>query len=547
MRAVPPVSLVGAIKRHWPGTLLIVILTAYHGTLINDGFKVIYDEHVLSATAESLHQEQQAFTKATAHRIDGEIIASTGFVDKRPALFPLLLSLVHKLLGFRVENVFYFNTALCAVLLLLIYNISDRIAGRWTAIFSVLIFASLPLLAENANGGGYELLNLCAIAALLRIGLSYLESPSKQHLSLLVLTSLLLANVRYESILYVLVPPMLFLYKSIQERDARLGWLPAISPLGLLLPMSTLTIFRGDDRFIQTSKDNFFSIEHFSGNLLAGLQYLFDLSARHSSSLLLSLTGSAALLSLLFFSHKKPVPPRTGMALLAFSAVGVIVAINTALALSCYWGNWTDPATSRFSLPLQWMLVISIPLALSLFDSRQAYVASGCVLCVLFMMTYTGAQAKDLAQANRRVLAAGNHWAYQQIADLDPHTEALIVTESSIAAILYGYAAAPIRLANASPQKLWQVRSDEVYREVFFILPIHVNAEGKYAPLKGMVFPDESLETTLVARTEIRPGIYFCIERLIGFNETIAREQEKLETREAGEMRRLWDRLFSGP
>lgn len=483
-RAVPPVSLVGTLKRHWPGLLLIVILTAYHGTLIDDGFKIIYDEHALSATAESLHREQQAFTTATAHRIDGETVASTGFVDKRPALFPLLLSLVHKLVGFRVENVFYFNTALCAVLLLLIYNISDRIAGRWAAIFSVLIFSSLPLLAENANGGGYELLNLCCIAALLRIGLSYLESPSNQHLSLLVLTSVLLANIRYESILYVLVPPMLFLYQSLQKRDFRLGWLPAISPLGLLLPMSSLTIFRGDERFMQTSRDNFFSIEHFPGNFFEGLQYLFDLSARHSSSLLLSLTGSAALFSLLFAYNKKPAPARSlRLALIVFSAVGIIVATNTALALSCYWGAWTDPATSRFSLPLQWMFVISVPLALSLYDWRQASVASGSILCVLFIITYTGAQAKDLAQANRRVLAAGNHWAYQQLADLDPHTEALIVTESSIAAILYGYAAAPVPLANASPQKLWQLRSREVYREVFFILAIHVNAEGKYAPL----------------------------------------------------------------
>ena len=128
----------------------------------------------------SMHYNARAFVPAASHIINDEVVASIGFVDKRPALFPFVVSVIHSLSGYRPENVFWLNSGLTFLLLGLIYTIAARTCGKPHGILAILLMTSLPLLAQNTNGGGYEIMNLCLICGVVLAGLNYMRNAGNE-------------------------------------------------------------------------------------------------------------------------------------------------------------------------------------------------------------------------------------------------------------------------------------------------------------------------------------------------------------------------------
>ena len=56
----------------------------------------------------------------------------------------------------------------------------------------------------NANSGGFDLLNLVMLLGTALAAYSYLRAPNAQRMNTLILMGILLAQSRYESVLYVL-------------------------------------------------------------------------------------------------------------------------------------------------------------------------------------------------------------------------------------------------------------------------------------------------------------------------------------------------------
>jgi len=134
-------------KNHIPALILILVATFYLHLHVDRGFKIVFDEHAISSTAMSMHYNARAFVPAASHIINDEVVASIGFVDKRPALFPFVVSVTHSLSGFRPENVFWLNSGLTFLLHGLIYTIAARSCGKPHGILAILRMPSLPLLA----------------------------------------------------------------------------------------------------------------------------------------------------------------------------------------------------------------------------------------------------------------------------------------------------------------------------------------------------------------------------------------------------------------
>ena len=111
--------------------------TFYLHLHVDRGFKIVFDEHAISSTAMSMHYNARAFVPAASHIINDEVVASIGFVDKRPALFPFVVSVTHSLSGYRPENVFWLNSGLTFLLLGLIYTIAARTCGKPHGILAI--------------------------------------------------------------------------------------------------------------------------------------------------------------------------------------------------------------------------------------------------------------------------------------------------------------------------------------------------------------------------------------------------------------------------
>lgn len=348
----------------WPTALILgcggLLLTheAY-------GFKILMDEVMLLGTSMSLHYDKAALVPMRGHDIQGAFQLLAGQLDKRPLFQPFLVSLLHDLTGYRPENAFVLNTVLTFVLLTLVYLTGHRIAGRGAGAVGVLLLTSLPLLAQNATGGGFELLNLVMILATLLLAMRYAERADGTTLNALCLSGILLAFTRYESVLFLLPVAGVVLWVWIARRQSGLTWLAALAPL-LLVPYAlhnqVFTARQSSwELMSQPGYEKPFSLAYIPDNVAHALNFFFNTNGEQSNSLVLSVLGVPAAFFFLLWALKtllrlRCAPPER--AALAIFAWGFLA--NAALLMCYFWGKFDDPVIRRLSLPLNLFLVVAV-------------------------------------------------------------------------------------------------------------------------------------------------------------------------------------------
>lgn len=350
-------------KPRWPFGLIVGcgILLLVHETY---GFKILMDEVMLLGTSMNMHFERTALVPMRGNDIQGAFQIVAGQLDKRPLFQPFLVSVLHDLTGYRPENVFVLNTVLTFVLLALTYVTGCKISGRGAGAVAVLLLTGLPLLAQNATGGGFEMLNLVMILSTLLLGMRYLKLRDSDSLNALVLSSILLAQTRYESVLFLGSVGLMVVYVWWTERKPNPTWIVMAAPLLLLICAFQNKVFS-----VRTSAwemasrpgyDKPFSLSYIPDNIAHGLNFFFSTTGEQSNSLVLSAFGFVALpffvlLMLKTFARFRTAPPAR-MALAIFS----LGCAAHALLLACYfWGKFDDPVIRRLSLPLNLTLVIA--------------------------------------------------------------------------------------------------------------------------------------------------------------------------------------------
>ncbi len=350
-------------KPCWPAVLIIIcgLLLLVHETY---GFKILMDEIMLLGTSMSMHFDKTALVPMRGHDIQGAFQLMAGQLDKRPLFQPFLVSLLHDLTGYRPENVFVLNTALTFVSLTLAYLTGCRISGRGAGALAVLLLTSLPLLAQNATGGGFELLNLVMILSTLLLGMRYLNKRDGHSLEAFGLSGILLAQTRYESVLYLLPVGLTVLWVWWSDRRPVLTWVVVIMPL-LLLPYAlhnkVFSIRESSWEMAgRPGYDKPFAFSYIPDNIAHDLNFFFNTTGEHSNSLVLSMLGFIAVPFFALWTFKtlrnlRAAPPNR--AALAIFSLGF--AAHALLLLCYFWGKFDDPVIRRLSLPLNLTLVIA--------------------------------------------------------------------------------------------------------------------------------------------------------------------------------------------
>ncbi len=334
------------------------------------GFKILMDEVMLLGTSMGMHFDKHPLVPVRGHDLQGAFQLLDGLLDKRPLFQPFLVSLLHDLTGYRPENVFALNTALTFVLLGLVYAAGRKLACREAGILAVLLLTSLPLLAQNATGGGFELLNLVMIMSTLLLGLRFAGKRDPVSLQALLLSTVLLAQTRYESILFVLPVGLLVLWVWWQERRPVLDWGTCVIPL-LFLPVALhQKIFAlRESSWELASRPGFdrpFALAYAPENFSHWLNFFFDTTGEHSNSLVLSVLGFLALPFCLLWSAKILGKLRQATAVQATGAFFTIGFAAHSLLMLCYfWGRFDDPVIRRLSLPLNLWLAFAVVIVVS--------------------------------------------------------------------------------------------------------------------------------------------------------------------------------------
>lgn len=346
------------------GILLTVVVWTAHE---KPGYKILADELLLAGTSMGMHYEREAAYPTRATDVQGSFQILSSVLDKRPLLFPFLTATIHDLTGYRPENAFYLNMGLAAVFLGLMYTLGSRL-GRspWAGALAVLLMAGLPLLAQQATGGGFELLNLVLIATFTLLLVIYLEQPGEDsRLEALVLATLMLASTRYESAIFLVFAAAAVLVGWARLGRINLTWPVMLSPVFLVPVLIQNRIFSANVKAWQMDSvagvTEPFGWQYFAPNLGHALAFFFDFSGYQPSSALLAILGLLALPFFAFWIVKTLRALRAAPSTeLGWAIAGLALLAVTAVYLLYFWGQFDEPLIRRLSLPLHFLMVLAV-------------------------------------------------------------------------------------------------------------------------------------------------------------------------------------------
>lgn len=353
--------------------------------------KVLYDEFVLQSTAFNMHFFRDTATMVRGYDVLGSFLSLDNYLDKRPNFYPFLISLVHDLTGYRPLNAYLLNAALYPVTLGLAYYLGRRLARRWGGFLAVLLLGSLPLLGQNATGSGMELLNFCMILVVAALGGAYLRQPDEIRLSALVLGTVLLAQSRYESAVYV-APAALIIFLGWWKRGRLVvSWTTVLAPL-LFVPFALQNKVLSNTRWLwelKENQDSRFSAEYLPKNLRGARDFLFSTSQSYANSITLTVLGLLALAWLAWhLVRRRPALREAEGEPVALFLLGLGAFANTVLVMFYYWSSFDDPMASRFSLPFYLILTFAVIAAGAVLGRRwpaipRTLTGLALVACVL--------------------------------------------------------------------------------------------------------------------------------------------------------------------
>jgi 4-amino-4-deoxy-L-arabinose transferase-like glycosyltransferase len=364
----------------WPG-LVIAAATAF--ALWSDPFqhKVLFDEYVLQATAYHMHITKEIGTVIRAYDIDGTWLPIDPFLDKRPYFFTFLLSLVHDLTGYRTANVFFLNSALTAAFFGAVYWFGRELTSRAGGMLAVVLLATMPLLGQNATCGGMEIHNLLMLVLVMSLALHYLRAPDDDRLALLCLGTVLLAESRYESVIYVVPVAGVVVAGWWRVQRVLLPWAALITPL-LLIP------YAWHDRYVSAAPQLWqlgegqtvrFSTGYFAENVRSAFAFFFSLNNAFANSWYLTVLGCAGLVYFLVAAARWLVRrPALSPVQLVTTLFGAAIAGNFVLLLFYYWSRLTDTIAARFALPAYLLFALLAILLAQRLNGRWPAVRAAC-------------------------------------------------------------------------------------------------------------------------------------------------------------------------
>jgi hypothetical protein len=355
------------------------------------GFKVLMDELVLSATAMTMHFDRHVFVPMKAHDIAGEFVVFGGVLDKRPLFFPFLLSLLHDLTGYRPGNVFVLNGILSAFLLMLVGRLGRLVSGSEGAgLLAVLLLAGVPLLGLNATGGGFDLLNIVMICVLILLGTRFLRKPSPGAQDLLLLGTVLLAQTRYESTMFVAATAALLLFAWWQEGKPRFSWGLVATPLLLLtIPLQNKLFTVNAGYWASGMDEPPFAPKYFLGNLGHAVNFFYSVDGLQSGSPLLATSGIVCTLFALLFMFRRWKQTLAAPEQTAFLAVGVVIVANSIMVLFYFWGQLDDFVATRLVLPMLVLFALSSAFVLGRwFKARMPWFQGAAAMLVVWFWIF---------------------------------------------------------------------------------------------------------------------------------------------------------------
>lgn len=404
--------------RRWEVLVATIVIAATAGYCIAKEswrMRIVMDEPVLMATSFSMANYARTYAPSRGYNIGGDFLLMdtvdkdplSRSVDKRPIFYPFLTSILHQLHGFSFENGSLMNNLLCGLFFIVLY-LFLRQGMHWVLACSALVcVAALPLMPWVANGAGMELTALFMGVTTAWAASAYLKKTDAWSLSTLCLSTFLLAQSRYEMVLFVPIVGLVILLGWWRVRRIVTSWIFFITPL-LFVPYAWQQRFftTQEDPFdlrlarfegVLEAKDGPFGLSYLWPNIKGSLEFFFSRSFRvphnHPNSAYLSLLS---VLGLLYFfyalvRHSKQLRRDPFFQVLAFWGLGFFLIY--LLNMLYVWGNITQRLTYRFSLPFSIVGIIAFCWMLQRLKWRRSWVMGTQVVVSVLIFAHTASSS----------------------------------------------------------------------------------------------------------------------------------------------------------
>jgi 4-amino-4-deoxy-L-arabinose transferase-like glycosyltransferase len=353
-------------KENWPGLLIALLVTVLVGLSVDPALRMLSDEANLVGTSKNFFASKTATFTVSGKNYYGSYWDVDVAIDRRPTLFPFLVSLVHTVCGYSYENVFTFNLLVLPAFLLVAYRLAKSLGGETFAIAASLLVAAHPVTLISIRSGGFDFFTAFFGLLVIKSLLDFIREQSADCLAIVWMNACLFAEIRYETALFI--PPvvaLLLLFRMIDRSKLRpYALLYALTPV-FLLPRLWQSILRGNvpeqaAGTITFSVDNFLdnAHEYFKPLLSPSQSYPFH------SAIVIALGAVGCLIWLCWLAARLRAKQWRASEVKFALFVALWMLVQVVIVFSYVWGRAQFPSAARlviaidtfFSFAAAWLL-----------------------------------------------------------------------------------------------------------------------------------------------------------------------------------------------
>jgi hypothetical protein len=475
-------------RNHRIGLVIVLLASVFVQCHRTQMMRVFNDEPAHQMAAKIMHEERENSVPEVGYYLEGDLVYGERSLNYRMYFYPFLVSIIHDLTGFRVENGVWLNAALGALLFFSVYLGGNRIYARGGGILAVLLLAGLPLLDLSVTSYGYDTANLLFLSVFFLALSLYAERRDSDSLNWLIATGLTLAYCRNESVIYLPAMAVLVAYVFAASHSAKLTWFASFSPILLLPVLAARQIFTTvnadlSEMFPHLDSNRFFALEFIPRNFARVGEWLFDLSTLTPSYPLLSILGTIGLVAIIsmlvsdVLKRKKWRPIDSSLYLFLAAVFGSFIFIT----LTLFWNPIAGEAV-RFLLPLHLALIYA-----SVWLASKANNGLVCIRGLILLATAglffisIPTKMRPTGGANT-VFANYADWSVDWLAENDDRNT-LYLTQLHTLFLLHDYPAMDLNRANANARKVVQLEAERYYDQIIvFVIEKFQPQSGEWRP-----------------------------------------------------------------
>jgi len=486
-------TLVAWLKDNWRGLVLAAAVSLVAIIAIEPGLRVLADETNLVGVSKNLHFNKTADFATTGKWYYEAYWNLNVTLDRRPSLFPFLVSLLHAVLGYSYTNAFHTNAILIPLMVFVAYRLAKSLGGEAFGILAGALVMVHPITLVSARSGGFDVMAGVFGLFCVKHFFDYAKEPTANRLALLWLNLCMLTHIRYEGAGFLAVSFVILLALRMVKWEHVKPYLfvYVFTPLFLLPRIWQMTL-KADDAE-QPLNTGLFGWQYLTENVrnyFGLLLHPFDFRRPHSALLLaLGIVGCVIVLrSLWKLAHERE--RRIGLE--RFAIFGTIwAAMMAAIYFSYSWGKPLHPASARLFVPFDAFVSLMAAWVLTLLCRRARLWLPALLAAVAVFLHVSVAAENRFINELTLTREAAQTWRYfAQLHDKN----IMVVTDRPGLFTVMDYGAQDLSVAKQSQDLMFEL-SRHLYRDMYVIQEMDLTTKKPVPEFE--IWPEHEKEPVL--------------------------------------------------